>query len=206
MKYGIPMAEVIKMGQAMKALMRNAARLSARALPREDRERFGEAITNRIAALPEYARAHTIFCYVSMPDEPDTRGLMRRAFEHNKAVCVPRCVRPGVMEARRVSCLEELRPGAYGILEPPPTAEIVPFDRIEFSVLPCACCTRAGDRLGRGGGYYDRFLAEFAGVSIAACFERLIVDAVPMEAHDVRVQMVATELGVWARGDRIHGG
>ena len=65
----------------------------------------------------------------------------------------------GIMELRQITSLDQLTPGAYGILEPPADSPAIEADGVDFAVLPCLSCSHSGHRLGQGGGFYDRFLA-----------------------------------------------
>lgn len=116
--------------------------------------------------MPEYQSAGTIFCFVGTGREIDTRPILRHALNSGKTVCVPLCTTPGQMELRRITALEELRPGKFHIPEPPADAPCVAVDEVDLAILPCLSCNHLGQRLGRGGGYYDRFLAHYRGGTV----------------------------------------
>jgi len=142
-----------------------------------------------ITALDEYKNAETIFTYVSVGAEADTRLFIRRAICDGKTVCVPKCYERGKMEAIKIASLDELTLGRYGIPEPQ-SGETVPFSDIDFAVIPCLCADPCGNRLGHGAGYYDRFMADFHGFSLILCRKELKVDLVPVEAHDIPADKV----------------
>ena len=140
--------------QLRKTMRRLASQLSPRYRAAAD-----EAIARHLLSLPEYRSAGTVFCFVSAGREIDTRPILERTLADGRTLCVPLCVTDGVMELRAVRDLKELSPGAYGILEPPADSPALSPDQIDLAVIPCVTCSREGRRLGRGGGYYDRFLS-----------------------------------------------
>ncbi len=158
----------------------------------------GAAIGARVAGLPAYRTARTVLAFAGTDREIDTRPLLERVLSGGKILALPVCVGPGIMEARQVTDLAALRPGAYGILEPPADAPCLAQEDIDLILVPCAACDRAGHRLGRGGGYYDRYLAAYGGNAVLLCPEALVTDAVPHEAHDRAVPIVVTECGVFS--------
>ena len=164
------------------------------------KRRSDKAIAAGVMALPEYQTAGTVFCYVSTAGEIDTRTVLRDAFRRGKRVCVPLCVAKGRMELREISSLDELVPGTYGIPEPTDACPRVDTDSVDFAVVPCVCCNRSGHRLGRGGGYYDQFLATYRAAAVLVCRERLLRDEIPMETHDSIVPWVITERGLYEDG------
>lgn len=159
----------------------------------EDEARF----CAHVVALPQYQTAETVFCYVSFGSEPATHALLARMWSDGKRVAVPRCEGGGVMKAKLVSSPDELQKGMYDILEPGVDAPEVPFSEISLAVVPCVACDRSGMRLGRGGGYYDRFLADSPAYSVCLCYEALLMPQVPREAHDRAVNAVVTERGAY---------
>ena len=158
----------------------------------QDEARFCAFVTS----LPQYRAAKTVFCYVSYGSEPATRALLRRMWQDGKQVVVPRCEGGGVMKAKHVASFDELQQGMYGILEPAEHAPELPFSQIDLAVVPCVACDRSGMRLGRGGGYYDRFLSASPAYSVSLCYHALVLPAVPCETHDRAVNAVITERGI----------
>ena len=104
------------------------------------------------------------------------------------------------MELRAIRDLKELFPGAYGILEPPADSPALSPDQIDLAVIPCVTCSREGRRLGRGGGYYDRFLAHYRGAAVLLCRERLLRQEIPFGVHDYPIPWVLTEAGLFEDG------
>lgn len=186
--------------QEEKQRLRQTARALERQLPSRYREESDRAIAGRLLAMPEYRAAGTVFCFVGTALEIDTRPILEDALSSGKLLCVPRCTGPGVMELRRIASLQALSPGAYGILEPPEDSLSVAVDDVDFALLPCLCCNRLGQRLGRGGGYYDRFLSAYRGGAVLLCRERLLREEIPVEPHDYPVPWVLTERGLYEDG------
>ena len=164
------------------------------------RERADRSIAAHLLAMPEYQEAQTVFCFVSTPREINTLPILEDILRSGKQLCVPLCVAKGVMETRLVTDLSQLRPGAYGLMEPPADAPLVSVDDIDFAVLPCTTCNHLGQRLGKGGGYYDRFLSHYRGGTVLLCREKLIREEIPLEPHDYPIPWVLTEKGLYEDG------
>lgn len=160
----------------------------------------GRAIAARLLAMPEYRDAGTVFCFAGFGREVDTRPILRAALDAGKTLCVPLCTGPGEMELRRITAPEQLAPGFRGIPEPPPDSPLLSVDEVDLAVLPCVTCDRGGRRLGRGGGYYDRFLSHYRGAAVLLCREKLLREEIPVEPHDYPVPWVLTERGLYEDG------
>lgn len=186
------MEEKQQLRRTMRAL---EAGLSARY-----KEESSRAIAGHMLAMPEYQEAGTVFCFVGTDREIDTRPILEDALAAGKRLCVPLCTGKGIMELRQVTDLRQLVPGAYGILEPPADSPLVSVDEVDFAVLPCLTCNHLGQRLGRGGGYYDRFLSHYRGGTVLLCREKLIREEIPLEPHDYPVPWVLTERGLYEDG------
>ncbi len=86
----------------------------------------------------------------------------------------------------------EVREGAFGIAEPQGTA--VPIAEIDLMIVPALAADMAGNRLGKGKGFYDRVLANYSGKRIAVIFDSELIESVPSEPHDQQVQIIVTPL------------
>ena len=102
-------------------MTKTEARAQAKALRKNlDLHAIGAAMTQQLFALPAWQQAGTVFCFVSMRDEPDTTAILQQALVSGKRLCVPRCLpgNDGRMELVEITSLNDLQPGRYGILEP----------------------------------------------------------------------------------------
>jgi len=165
-------------------------------LTADERRRKSHAIAATLFATAEWQAARTVMLFAGMPDELDTSPIITGALAEGKRVGLPRC-RPGAraMDIVRVTDpAADLAVGAYGIPEPVGDDLIAPVS-IDFVLVPGRAFDRAGNRLGRGAAYYDRFLSGPAATALpcAVCFDCQVVPAVPCDAHDVPVRMVVTE-------------
>ena len=182
-----------------KQLRRTIKTLEAQLSPRY-KEASAKAIATHLLAMPEYQAAETVFCFVGTDREINTRPILEDILAAGKTLCVPLCIEKGIMELRRIHSLDQLQPGMMGILEPPADAPLVAPDTVDFAVLPCTTCNHFGQRLGKGGGYYDRFLSHYRGGTVLLCREKLIREEIPVEPHDYPIPWVLTERGLYEDG------
>ena len=185
--------------KARKEQLRALCRARGAALTAEYRAQADAAIRAAVSASAAWRQAEGVFLYVSVRTEPDTRALIDLALREGKRVYVPRCLPGGVMQAARVRSAAGLRAGAFGIPEPDGGAEAAEPGDFSLAVVPCAAAGRGGERLGHGAGYYDRFLRAFPCATLCLCHEALLVDGIPMEADDVRMDCVVTERGIYRK-------
>lgn len=186
--------------QAQKEVLREEVRNEMSGLDPSWRKEADAAIASHVLSSPWWHDASCVFCFVSLPGEIDTAPLIDDALSSGKRLCVPLCTAPGQMELHQIHGRDELAPGTMGILEPSPDAPLVSPGEVFLSIVPCAACSADGLRLGKGGGYYDRFLAGFRGIAATLSYERLLRDDIPMGVHDVPVPLVVTERGVRHHG------
>jgi 5-formyltetrahydrofolate cyclo-ligase len=161
------------------------------------------AIAERVRALPEYSETELVLSYLDIDSEVATRGIIAQAWKDGKRVALPRCLEQTCELAwyeLHEGELESLEMGPLGVLEPAPRAErklAVAGMREAIALVPGLGFDKAGQRLGYGGGYYDRFLAGFAGVAVGLCREAQLMDSLlelgAVEPHDVPVHIVVTE-------------
>lgn len=180
---------------AEKAVLRQKLMRQRAAL--ENRAERSQAIFERILMNKRYRSAENIFIYISKPEEADTRALIGRSLEMGKKLFAP-CCTAGSQEMRfyRFQSLEELRPGSFGVLQPDPAIG-VPAARSDMEgalcIVPGLAFDRTGVRLGYGKGYYDRFLSRNAVFRMGICFEALLLEALPAQPHDIRMQAIVTD-------------
>ena len=186
--------------QEEKQRLRRTMRALERQLSDKYKAASSRSICAHLLAMPEYQAASAVFCFVGTDHEIDTRPILAHALAAGKRLSVPRCTGPGIMELRQLRSLEELSPGAYGIPEPPESAPVMNPDDVDLAILPCLTCSHLGQRLGQGGGYYDRFLSHYRGGTVLLCREKLIREEIPLEPHDYPVPWVLTERGLYEDG------
>lgn len=156
--------------------------------------RSSEALMRRLSLHPRFLSAKTLLIYNSLPDEPCTRFLLDSSLGH-KRVLLP-VVEGDELRVKEYTGSANLNAGAFGILEPE-GAPFTDYSVVDLIVVPGVAFDAAGGRLGRGRGYYDRFLKNsgLAGVyKIGIAFSFQLVDRVPVEQHDIRMDEVLTEL------------
>ena len=102
------------------------------------------------------------------------------------------------MEARIIHSLDELEPDAYGIPAPKDGCPVLEREKLDLILVPGLCFDSKGNRLGQGGGYYDRYLEDYDGSTIGLCREDFFQINLPREPLDAFVRVVLTEEGqVW---------
>ncbi len=123
--------------------------------------------------LPQVMDAPVVMAFYGVGLEPDTRWLLQR-----------------LMEARVLPSWDNLSAGRYGIPEPDISCPRAFPEEIQVMLVPHMLCDRAGYRLGHGGGYYDRWLARYGGLTVAVCARERLVERLPREGFDLPVQML----------------
>lgn len=155
-----------------------------------------KAICRQVLQSQLYEKADTIFCYIGTDREINTMTLLRAALIEGKRVAIPFCTGKGIMEARQIRNLSDLVSGEYGILAPKLTCPLVAPEEIELAIIPCCTGNEKGQRLGYGGGYYDRYLPGTHCPRMLLCRRHLVTDDIPMEPYDVPMDYLVTEQGV----------
>lgn len=156
-----------------------------------DRLRESDSIiTRRVMESAPYQNAKRLFCYYSTDSEPSTRELIADAAARGKTVALPVSGPDGSMEFYRYDGV--LRPGRFGIMEPDSRELLVP-EAGDLLLVPGVAFDRRGYRLGRGGGYYDRYLAAHTGVTMGLCWGQMLIGQVPHTCYDVPVDYIVTE-------------
>lgn len=183
---------------AQKQAARRAARQQLAQISPQEFSAIGAAMWQTLQAQPAWQSAESVFCFVGALHEPDTMPILQGALSAGKQLLVPRIAGPGQMQLVPLQSLGQLQPGAFGTLEPGQTLPAVPAGSgVQLAILPCLAATRSGARLGHGGGYYDRFLANYSGQRLILCPEALLAQSLPTGPLDEPAQAVLTEKALY---------
>ena len=147
----------------------------------------------RFLALPQVEAADTVMVFYGTGREPDTAPLIHALLERGKRVALPVCLPHRGMEARQVMDPDRLVPNRFGIPEPDHSCPVVDKSEIGAALIPHLMCDRDGYRLGWGGGYYDRWLADYPGFTVCICRQGRLVEHMPREEFDIPVKLVLFE-------------
>lgn len=185
-----------------KETIRDLMRERLRDLTLEELQERSVALCKRLASADFFDAAQTVMVYLPVPGEVDIAYLALRCFQEGKTVCVPRMDwKERHMQAIEIRGFDDaFEQRKHGVREPI-SGRPIPTDEIELVLVPGLAFDSVGRRLGRGGGFYDRFLAlpEFrgsgpgVGTSCGVCFDFQVIETVPALAHDVPVRAVATD-------------
>ena len=149
-----------------------------------------------ILASDLYCHAQIVGGYVPLRHEADVTAVLLDVLASGRTLALPLCGQPPHMTLRRVTSLEELLPGAYGIPEPREDTEIIPVDALHLLLTPLEGIDPRGMRLGKGGGYYDCLLAEKRVQTLGCALKHQWVERVPAMAWDMRLTACADRDGV----------
>ena len=153
------------------------------------------AVTAQLAAFLHERGARRVLAYRALPGEPDVSGL---AAQFTLLTTRARFRPTPRLTIHPWDTATE--PSRFGALQPPATAPQVSLDEVDAALLPALAFDARGVRLGYGGGFYDRLLPGFAGLTVGVIPAALVVPELPSEAHDLRVRWLATETGMSETG------
>lgn len=177
--------------------------------PEECRLKSGE-IAKRFLAFSEFKTAQTVHFYLAAAAEVQTDEMIREALRMEKRVVVP-MVQPETKSLALSELIDldpsQLQPGPYGISEPRPEyRRKVDPQEVELWVVPGVAFDEAGNRLGFGGGYYDRLLPSVRGRKVGIAFEFQVIDRLPIDETDHPVDLIVTEKRtIYIQGDESAG-
>jgi len=182
---------------ASRSALRLEMRARRRALPPFRRRLANRAIVRRISTLAAFRRARSVALYWPADGEPDVRALAATAWRHNKRVLLPVVSQQGVMRFATWDRNTRFRRNRYGIPEPVARRFRAPATRLDLVVMPLVAFDKHGNRLGMGGGYYDRALARRGRqiTLVGAAFSCQQAPVIPAQPWDVPLDIVVTEAG-----------
>ncbi|MCB1099702.1 MAG: 5-formyltetrahydrofolate cyclo-ligase [Verrucomicrobiae bacterium] len=179
---------------ARKEIISDLKKLSAAA-----REEKSKQIRKHLLEFKDFTDASTVLMFASLSSEPDLFPLLDDPDLGHITFCFPKMERKS-LALYAVENIKHLVPGQGKLLEPDPKkCDLIEVDDIEIALIPgLAFAERSGGRLGRGGGFYDRLLAEefLHAQSLGVCFHSQIKTTLPLEPHDELVDGMVTEMGL----------
>jgi 5-formyltetrahydrofolate cyclo-ligase len=155
-------------------------------------EDWSYQIAQRLFTDEYWKNASTLAITISRSPEVDTYQIIRKAWEQGKRVVIPKCEsKSRTMDFRELTRFTQLESVYFGLYEPIVSeTSSVKSEEIDLVIVPGAAFDNRGYRLGFGGGYYDRFLANYHGNTLALAFEKQIINNVPIEKHDIPVKKI----------------
>lgn len=171
-----------------KKALRIEIRQLKRACPLEERRRKSLSVWEAVERDEVFQQAETVLAYWSMDDEVYTHDFVNK-WAGSKTLLLP-CVKGDELELRYFDGEERLQPGE-GYAIPEPVGELfTDWGKIDLILVPGVAFDKSGNRLGRGKGYYDKVLKQTGAYKLGVCFDFQLVERVPVEPHDVKMDWV----------------
>lgn len=152
----------------------------------DEKRDFSEAIWCSLELIPDFQKSEVVLLYYSLPDEVYTHQFIEK-WSDKKTILLPVVVQEQLV--LRPYDKSKLVSGVFGIQEPV-GVDFTDWDTIDLIIVPALGYDRQGNRIGRGGGYYDRLLPQLKATKIGVCFPFQLVDKVPTEEFDSKVDRV----------------
>ena len=171
--------------------LRKEIRARKRDIPVDELREMSRFLCERLLAYERLSNASTVMMYYPLSDEVDVTPVIEQLAENGKTVVLPQVTGEATMVLRRYTGKADLQEGAFGIMEP--CGEIFSdYETIDVAIIPGMAFDRRGNRLGRGKGYYDRFLPLLPArvYKIGICFPFQLLDDIPMEEHDIKMDTI----------------
>lgn len=187
-----------------KAALRAAIRETRRSIPQPERDAAASAIARAIASVPELAGAGVVLAYCANAEEIDPAPAVEELRARGARIAYPRVTGPGTLDLHEVGDVCELAPGAFSLDEPAAHHPAVDPRDVDAVLVPGVVFDLRGHRVGYGGGFYDRLLADLAPecVRIGLAFDSQVVGRLPEEEHDIAVDVLVTPTRLVRTGTR----
>lgn len=189
-----------------KSCTRSTLKESLALITEHDRLIASDAIASQVESLADYQDATTVLFYASMPSELSLDGLIERAIIAGKIVCVPAVDWDSkTMSAVQIESLDNnLQIGRYGLRTPCSDCKPLPDAHISLALIPGLGFDPQGNRLGRGAGFYDRWIGDRLKNGgplslVGVCFDEQLVERIPTDPHDQPMDRVVTPTAQYVR-------
>lgn len=184
-----------------KGELRKKIKLKREILDKDTKKIADEKIIKTLLESNIYKDSKVVFVYVNMDSEINTLEIIKELLVSDKIVAVPKVIpvtlKERQMKALKINSLLQLNEsGAFGILEPSIECEDI-SQQVDLIIIPGLAFDLKGNRLGYGGGFYDRFLRKFPNSKrVALCYDFQIYDEIPHEFFDEKVDLIISEENV----------
>jgi 5-formyltetrahydrofolate cyclo-ligase len=182
-----------------KSAIRGQLRQKLEAMTDVERQSKSLAAASHLVSSPEFIGAHVVMLFLSTPHEIDTTPLALRCWQAGKTVVVPKVSwnQRRMLPVEIATLQTQMTVSGPGVREPV-SGQPIPINLIDLVVVPGFGFTEDGHRIGRGMGFYDRFLAlpDFIGTACGLGFEEQIVPTLPVLDHDMPLGMLCTDRGI----------
>lgn len=181
-----------------KKQLRKVAKEKLAGIPDDERKEINVKLVRNLTATDWWKEAVVIGVTVSGDLEWDTKPIIRQAWQEGKTVAVPKCIpETRKLDFYKLEDFNQLEESFFQLLEPiPEQTEKLEKHSIELLVVPGLLYDARGYRIGFGGGYYDRFLADFPNRSVSILHSGQLIDEIPNGPYDIPIQQLITEKGV----------
>lgn len=172
--------------------LRAQFKLKRAQLSEEQINEKSQLIAEKVLNLAEFKKAKNIMCYVSKDTEVATHDLIQKILTMNKTLAVPLIIEKGMMKPAIIGDFFELRLADFNTLQPQ-TGEFLE-EKIDLNLMPALAVSKTGERLGWGGGFYDRFIiSNRPRLNLVLAFDCQLVDQLPTTKFDQKVDRIITE-------------
>ena len=183
------------MNREEKRILRNKILSVRNTLDKEIKDKMDYEIYNKLISSELYLKAKNIFIYISFDKEIETKRIINKALSDEKQVYIPKIYRADKsMKAISLKAFEDLKGNSMGILEPIDDSDYINKEEIDLIIVPGVVFDLNGNRIGYGGGYYDRYLEDIKEINnkVVLAYDLQIVDFIESESHDISFDYIIT--------------
>jgi 5-formyltetrahydrofolate cyclo-ligase len=175
--------------------LRRRLRATLKSIDPSQRAEASRRAAERLRRQSVWKNARSVLFYAPMSSEIDLVPLFSDAFREGKKLALLRFLsEEKAYSAFEISDFSTCVPGKFGIIEPNENCAMIALNQLDLVLVPGVGFSNDGHRLGRGQGFYDRLLARVTGIKCGVAFDEQIIEQVPAEPHDVRMNCILTPM------------
>ncbi|MGP7816241.1 5-formyltetrahydrofolate cyclo-ligase [Niallia sp. 01092] len=184
-----------------KTALREQLKAELQTINKNFHEQLSQQIAENLYKDSSFIQANSIGITISNYPEVNTYSIIRTCWQLGKTVSVPKCLpKTKEMIFRKIETFEQLEKVYSNLYEPVEhITEATDHHEMDLLIVPGLAYTKSGYRIGFGGGYYDRYLQKYSGITVSLAFQKQIVEKLPIEPHDQPVSKIITENKVYSK-------